>query len=187
MDLPTRLKNETRDCHDEIEQAALFQKIKHQQITLNEYIHLLKKIYGFISPVENTLSTLAIKKLSTRFKSHLVSADLKVLTNAHVDLTQLHYCSALPLCTLENALGYLYVMEGSTLGGQVLTQTLCQQLGISPQSGCSYFYSYGKAVGSMWQEFCYLLKVDTVTLNQNSIIASAKATFRTFYHWLETD
>ncbi|MCD6077238.1 MAG: putative bacteriophytochrome heme oxygenase [Ramlibacter sp.] len=55
------------------------------------------------------------------------------------------------------AWGSLYVMEGSALGGQVITRALSAQ-GIPVEAGSAYFHGWGAATGAMWREFRRLLE-----------------------------
>jgi heme oxygenase (biliverdin-IX-beta and delta-forming) len=52
------------------------------------------------------------------------------------------------------AIGVLYAIEGSTLGGQVIARHLAQNLGIDRATGARYFSGYGLETESRWQEFC---------------------------------
>ncbi|MGV3570290.1 MAG: biliverdin-producing heme oxygenase [Ramlibacter sp.] len=54
------------------------------------------------------------------------------------------------------AWGSLYVMEGSALGGQVITRALAAQ-GMDAANGGAYFRGWGPATGAMWREFRGLL------------------------------
>jgi heme oxygenase len=47
----------------------------------------------------------------------------------------------------------LYVLEGSTLGGQILTRQIHDQLGFTPEYGCQFFSRYGPRVYEMWKTF----------------------------------
>lgn len=50
------------------------------------------------------------------------------------------------------ALGSLYVMEGSTLGGRVISAALAEAGGFPP-GGLAYFNPYGERTGAMWRAF----------------------------------
>ena len=59
------------------------------------------------------------------------------------------------LFSLENpaaAFGAVYVMEGSTLGGQIIARHVGPTLGVSPDAGLRYFSGYGAATGERWRE-----------------------------------
>ena len=63
-------------------------------------------------------------------------------------------CPALPtIGGIPEALGCLYVMEGATLGGQIIRRQAASRLGLGPSSGCSFFSAYGEQVGPMWRAF----------------------------------
>ena len=76
-------------------------------------------------------------------------------------------------------LGRMYVMEGSTLGGQYIARHVEETLGIRPGEGNSYFRGYGDATGERWREFREVLKAlpDTET---DTVIASAREMFAIF-------
>ena len=54
---------------------------------------------------------------------------------------------------IAEGIGCLYVLEGSTLGGQFILRALQERLGLSPDREARFFASYGKHVGSMWKSF----------------------------------
>jgi len=54
------------------------------------------------------------------------------------------------------ALGFLYVLEGSTLGGRVIDKQL-RLRGLSPK-GLTFFQGYGDATGERWKAFCAVLE-----------------------------
>ncbi len=51
------------------------------------------------------------------------------------------------------ALGALYVLEGSSLGRQVMLSKLAERLDIRPDWAGHFFSGYGKQTGAMWQAF----------------------------------
>jgi heme oxygenase len=65
-----------------------------------------------------------------------------------------------PMPLLPNAAaawGSVYVMEGSALGGQVITRGLADA-GLRPDSGAAYFHGWGAATRAMWGEARALLE-----------------------------
>lgn len=61
--------------------------------------------------------------------------------------------SSLSVRNLEEGLGYLYVMEGSTLGGQLISRELNKRFGLTPDRGAAYFSGYGEDTRAMWESF----------------------------------
>lgn len=60
---------------------------------------------------------------------------------------------SIPMADVAGALGSMYVIEGSALGGQVITPLLKQHLGLTPSHGARYFHGHGPATAAMWREF----------------------------------
>lgn len=70
-------------------------------------------------------------------------------------------------------IGTLYVIEGATLGGEVISRHLHEHLELGPGSGARFFNGYGDAVVTRnnWQMFCgFANSIDT----QKNLRASAK-------------
>ncbi|RYF03338.1 MAG: hypothetical protein EOO40_12335 [Deltaproteobacteria bacterium] len=60
--------------------------------------------------------------------------------------------------SLAEAIGQLYVLEGSALGGQVIARRLGPRLGLSPSHGCAYFSGRGAQTAPHWRHLCALLE-----------------------------
>jgi heme oxygenase len=50
-------------------------------------------------------------------------------------------------------LGYMYVFEGSTLGGHQITKHVKKILPVTEESGVSFYNSYGQDLGHYWSSF----------------------------------
>jgi len=98
----------------------------------------------------------------------------------------LPHCAALPaLATEAEGLGCLYVVEGSTLGGQVITRQLLKSLGLTAENGVAFFNGYGAETGLRWKAFGAWLEEGAAQLDHDdAIIAGANETFRTLGDWL---
>jgi heme oxygenase len=69
------------------------------------------------------------------------------------------------------ALGSLYVLEGSALGGQFIAAQVRRTLGLSPERGAAYFHGAGPGTAARWREFQVLLAAepaDALTVDQAS-------------------
>lgn len=183
-----RLKSETRSEHDAIE-AAL--DLTQKTLTGPAYLRTLKHFYGFYRPLEfNLQATLGLTghplRLTERLKTPLLEADLLTLGIGFPHL--LPVCSSLPTLSAEaNCLGCLYVLEGSTLGGQVISRHLRQSIGVTPETGGRFFHSYGDRTGEMWQHFCATLTgFVTSPVSQDAAVAAAKDTFQKLHSWIST-
>jgi heme oxygenase len=94
---------------------------------------------------------------------------------------------ALPLLpTAAAAWGSVYVMEGATLGGQVITRSLADA-GLRPDRGAAYFHGWGNATGAMWREVRLLLEQQLAEPDPLAqACAGACATFDSLALHLET-
>ena len=82
----------------------------------------------------------------------------------------------------------MYVLEGATLGGQIISRHLQTQLGINEKSGCAFFGSYGQEVGPLWKSFIAVLSKYPKTQAQNEkIVQSACRTFQSFQDWQKAE
>lgn len=85
-----------------------------------------------------------------------------------------------PVPTLPNAAaawGSVYVLEGSALGGQLITRNLAEA-GLRPDAGAAYFHGWGEATGSMWHDFRELLAAQLA--EPAALAAACDAACRTF-------
>ena len=111
------------------------------------------------------------------------------------DLVQLglppEQCLALPQCagadrlcnTRDAALGSLYVMEGSTLGGKVIARHLAAATWV-PAEGLRYFNPHGEATGRMWRKLQADLETAAAEGGLGSMTTGAVAAFDLLTEWL---
>lgn len=84
------------------------------------------------------------------------------------------------------ALGSMYVLEGSTLGGVVIARRLRRQHGIEAHNGGAYFAGWGAATASNWRRFGQVLETRIGTdaaARQRAALAAAE-TFSALTHIL---
>lgn len=182
MNILDQLKADTLPQHKALEDALA---LLRDEYTVPEYVKLLARLYGYYRPWEwaaaSVLNEHAPGLLSNRLKTDLLAADLRHFA---VDPQCLPCCPSLPsLRTLPEALGSLYVLEGSTLGGQILFRHFTEKFALG-SAGTSFFNAYGNQIGSMWRLFRNeLLRLSCID-DGPAIVASARATFETMHLWL---
>jgi heme oxygenase (biliverdin-IX-beta and delta-forming) len=181
-----RLRCETRDAHAAIEETLA---LTEKTLTPCAYRQVLESFYGFYKPVEGAIAAAGMPAwfdVAARSKTALLEADLQRL--------RLQGASALPLCRnlpplgmLAQRLGCLYVLEGATLGGMLISRHIRENLDIYPESGGRFFHGYGSSTAAMWNDFrAGLLSFTSVApLEEDLIIAAARATFETLQRWCE--
>ena len=82
------------------------------------------------------------------------------------------------------ALGCLYVIEGSTLGGRELARRLDHLLPPGSDAGRRFLLGHGPRHGTMWREFCAALEQcgDTPE-GRAEMTGAALAAFAVFGDW----
>lgn len=172
------LRSETRPAHDALEQNDFNQALTAGTITEEATAHFLAKMYGFLVPYEARLRQQELGpewEVFTRQRAHLILDDLQQSASA------LEICSDMPpLTSWPELLGTMYVMEGSTLGGQVIAR----QLAKANIPLRNYFSGYGERTGPLWKAFCQLLTQEATADNQAEIVQSASLTFQKLSAWL---
>jgi heme oxygenase (biliverdin-IX-beta and delta-forming) len=144
-------------------------------------------LHGFITPIEQHVASrqrLPAELLQGRAKAGLLEADLE-RCEAVLGPISRRVCGDLPRMETEaQAAGVMYVLEGSTLGGQVIARHVRRIIG--PDAPCAYHQSYGALAHAKWEEFrVYLRGIEPVD-DQQTAIMSARETFTKLEAWAKT-
>lgn len=176
-----QLKTRTAHQHQATEATV---NLMRPDYTLEDYRKLLVRFYSFYKPFEAKMSeSIASNSVefnhNERLNTPKLIADLTSLGMSESDLSQIVECTDLPnLESKERIFGSLYVIEGSTLGGQVISRHLKQQFDIDETNGAAFFSGYGKDTGKMWNGYREAV-TNFAEGNENAdqIIAGANETF----------
>ena len=82
------------------------------------------------------------------------------------------------------ALGALYVIEGSTLGGRIIARHLRRQANI-PVEAFHYLEIYANQSGEMWRAVCEALDASGDSAEAAGIVRTAIAMFEAIRIWLD--
>ncbi|CAH0160291.1 biliverdin-producing heme oxygenase [Pseudomonas glycinis] len=149
---------------------------------------LMQAYYGFYQPLEQALlASGAVPddfNLLPRLKADTLRADLRALGATADDLP---LCEDLPVIDSSAAsLGVLYVLEGATLGGQILRREIAARLNLDADNGAAFLDVYGAATGRRWREFIeYLSNRPMAASERAAVVSAAQITFSCFEQWLE--
>lgn len=155
------------------------------------YLRLLKAYYGFYRPLEAALVASELMPASLapaeRIKTPALVSDLNALGLSESDILDLPLCPQLPVIDSPGAcLGVMYVLEGATLGGQLLRREVHARIGLDEQSGARFLDVYGAATGKRWKAFLNYLQVAPCAPPAIEAAAlAARSTFARFEHWLD--
>jgi len=177
------LKENTENIHKEAEKIMVrwLKRIRSQ----DDYVVFLNWLYGYYAPVEDRikaqLSGTHFPDMHRRSRADYLLRDME---EAGIPLPSPEHCPEIPaIDSFGKALGALYVLEGSTLGGRIIATILVRQLG--SEKSVSYFSSYGNETESMWQSFRDFLDNNATPEISAEALQAANATFITFKNWIE--
>ena len=182
------LRSRTAACHHALEQSPLSIALLSDTVSADHYTAYLKKLYGFICGFENNVFSQLpsfLPDIELRKKAHLIASDLLFHHQNTQDIAVLpeaFFKTRYP--TKAAAWGGMYVLEGSTLGGQIIKRHL-QKNGDSWFTGSLYFTAYGAETGSFWKTFLqHLGEAAKNPVDAEQIIESAVQTFSAIDAWL---
>lgn len=181
-----QLRQATRVVHKRVE-ASL--PLLDPSLTRERYTRVVEALHGFYAAVEPMVAAaLACGGESWRphAKLPLLAADLRALGRAPHHIDCLPRCTTMPSArTASHALGILYVLEGATLGGQIIANSLRVRLAIEADTGAAFFHGYGEATRSMWTRFSEHMD-GSASVQMDAAIRAAIDTFQTLTQWLDT-
>ena len=181
------LREATRDAHTRIERVL---PLLEPGLTRARYTRVLEAFYGFYAPLEPSIARAAATEgaalaLELRAKLPLLATDLRALGQTPAEIEALPRCRDLPVLeSASHAIGILYVMEGATLGGQIIRRHLRDGAEIDASSGAAFFTGYGATTGAMWARFVDHVNQST-TIETDAAVRAAVHTFQTLTQWLQ--
>lgn len=188
-----QLRKQTRPAHEALEAHSLLQRLLSSSLTEAEYVQLLQSLLTFYESLESELVPATAALLARhpdpdyRYlpRAPLLDNDCRALG---CDSPEVIYPTVkLPLDGSDAyLLGVLYVIEGSTQGGRLIAQHLTHTLGLSENSGASFFYIH--RWDNSWMAFRHWFGRDLACHYQDDIqrmIEGANMTFSTLHAHLD--
>lgn len=190
--LMDRLRTETQDRHRQVEAQPFFNALAAKDLPLESYVGLLRALETVYATLEAAASAATHPAVAAVWQDSM--RKLPLLQRDLAYFTQ-HRLPEMPVATLyallladeirraasddpAALLGYLYVFEGSTLGGIVLRSQVEQAFKLKDRSGLAYLSSYDKQIAAAWREFSRRMSAAPLsTSEQDRIVATAGRTF----------
>ena len=177
-----RIRESTFEKHKEAEEVlmSILRKIR----TREDYTRILECFYGFFQPLQQQIRRYIhpgdLHDIDERRTSDKLLRDLESLGSVAESLP---VCRHLPrISSKEEAFGALYVLEGSTLGGRVISRLLAAVSSANLNNNHLHFFNgYGEQTGSRWKYFKEVLNQQP---NDEELVNSARETFILFKNWL---
>jgi heme oxygenase (biliverdin-IX-beta and delta-forming) len=186
-----RLKLETRPHHERAERTVRF---LDPALTPVEYRRHLEALWGLHAPLEERLAAqlagpVPALRIAERRKTALLEEDLRALGHDAESLAKLARAPWLPpLPGVPEALGCCYVLEGSTLGGQVILRQLQRHFEGVQVGPFAFLRAYGEQTGPMWRALGEALTQASAEAGSEAfdarVVKGAQDTFDAFVAWL---
>ncbi|MBN9483782.1 MAG: hypothetical protein BGO70_09270 [Bacteroidetes bacterium 43-93] len=181
------LRARTKEDHQQLDKL-LIPYIKGCN-TVAKYADLLQCFYGYFHPLESLISAYIdddiVPQYSRRRKSNVIEEELQSM---HENLHAINEDVPLPrIDNIAGALGAMYVLEGSTMGGKIISKILAENLGKQP-SDIRFFNYYGDDTDVLWGQFVQSLNMFADELEdagKGVVISVARNTFHCFKAWIE--
>jgi heme oxygenase len=176
-DLMSMLRVQTRTHHEALERSLA---LLEPPLSRDRFLRVLQRFFSFHKVWEPAIATHESLRAFhiSRHRLPLLRRDLLAMGMPARDIDTLPPCEdARTLAAHEaEAIGSLYVMEGSTLGGQIISRALAQEAW-APPGGLAFFNPYGDDTGRMWRAFKAFAEQMATTRDKDRIIAGAQRTF----------
>ncbi len=181
--LREKLRAETAAVHARLHRHPGLSAAASGKIDVARYRMLLMRLYGFHRAFETSLIAY-IAQVPAR--SDLIACDLEALGVSAEIRSAIPLCESLaPVLSEPEALGALYVAEGSALGGMQIARAL--RAGPSPLEGVGAyrFFSNDGAPRRAWKDLLARLEAICDPQEERAAIVAAVSTFRAFDEWMK--
>lgn len=182
--LPAHLRAATAQSHEALERALdLLGRINDR----HSFARVLERFLGFHLTWERAIRQQPVLRAFHAPRSRLphLRRDLSALGRTNAEMARLPACAGAAELVQDaaGAVGSLYVMEGSTLGGQVIGRALADA-DWRPAGGLAYFNPYGGRTGEMWRAFGAWADAMVAPDRRDTAEQGAQRTFAVLQEWL---
>lgn len=184
--LHARLREDTAALHRSLETEL---DLLGPALSLGRYVAVLRAFQGYYAALEPRLAVLATHAppagFALRARTPLLERDLAELGLQRDELTALAGADSLPrLEGVEHLAGCLYVVEGATLGGQVISRAVEQRLRLTRARGCAFFSGDGAGTASRWRAVLHWIdELVAGGASADEVVSAAQETFGTLLRW----
>lgn len=175
--LSSKIKEATTAAHLQLNKTVLE---KMRSIRNNaDYASFLKYFYTYFSQIEQTIAPYITEDVLPDYKDRRNSSYLKNdIAHLGGEIAKVPSVSLPAITNKLEALGALYVLEGSVMGGSIMVKML-EKAGIT--EGVSFFSGYGAETGQKWSTFTTVLNEQASTSEEQEV--AIKAANETFLHF----
>jgi heme oxygenase len=177
----TNLRAATAAQHKKLEANPLSISLMSPDVTIASYVRYLALMGEVVSFTEKAIFPAVmdiIPDLGSRHKLLHIHDDLHTLDDKKAAINMPLFYPVDQNMSVPFALGYMYVIEGSTLGGRIILKHAQDKLNLTEKTGGSFFAGYGADTGLRWKSFLSALtKYAVATDTEKEIIHGAQHAF----------
>lgn len=176
IDSPTlleSLRHATLNQHQALHVHPLLAPLQDDTISMEDYRWIIRAFHQLYASVEKQpYSTFGMPDVPA---VTWLERDMQVHDITPAEPAPINYPA---LTNPSQLLGYLYVKQGSTLGGRVISKHLHKTLGLIDHETNYFFAGFGEETGPRWKAFLKLLENKEVNHEEavNQAIKTFKAT-----------
>ncbi len=185
LTLRTLLREATHHHHVQLNRHLLLAGLTQPNYPISHYQTLLGTYYQLYALLEERINlflnghSIAFD-YSERCKLPWLTKDLDFFQIDILALQPLSQAATdfLKIETIGQLVGVLYVVEGSTLGGRMISQVLAKNYSFTDTAGSCFFIGYGENTGTFWQQF--ITFSDSLSGDNDECQAAVEAACQTF-------
>ena len=173
------LKQATQNNHDELENLMYVREIMDGCLSVNHYKEILCTNYIVHKSLEglfhNTLSTLIAEEIDLKHRAKLLAlqTDMQEMQVPEPSVSKLNNIANV-YNNDARILGALYVLEGATLGGNVIVRKLKTNDNLNGLNlSFSYYQVYGSELVPKWKNFVEVLNAQPESSYPDSIAGAS--------------
>ena len=182
--LHQQLKSATQPIHEALHVHPLMRRLMDAECSLADYRTILGVFQRFYTEAEARFNKLQNVKFDGEAPVLAWLRQDFCAIGGGDDFAKTHRNRAEKNADFSSYLGYLYVKQGSTLGGQVLSRRLGATLGLSPECGLRFFSGFGETTRQNWLYFLRYLEDHESVVDEAAAVVSASDSFLTLKNML---
>ena len=178
------LRTETSENHKALESLMFVNEIMNHTLSIEQYKKLLTINYIIHQKLENALSNMLDAEIAeeldmnSRLKLAALAKDMEYWQIDSLTLPGLDFELFVPQKNTGEVLGALYVLEGATLGGNVIKRHILANKDFEGhEAGLNYYGVYGEELSEKWKTFVSVLNKLVAEADYEACVKSANLTF----------
>ncbi len=182
LPLSQQLKAATHATHDRLDKRIMAEDIFADRARFARFVAVQHRFHQHLDALHRRADLgVLLPDLSARNRLSRISEDLSNLAFPLPPPAQLDDADM----PLPAALGWLYVAEGSNLGGTVLFKMAQQKLGLDANTGAGHLAAHVDGAARHWREFTRALDAVALTDSEReAVFEGANAAFATVHAYV---